>query len=58
MAMQLIAQRPSSLQLSARTPQLSAQGRVESVTKEENNKEKFDLNFVYLFLGYGMFDIN
>ena len=38
--------------------QLSARGRVESVTKEGINKEKFYHNFVYLFLSYYMFDIN
>jgi len=38
--------------------QLTAQGGVESVTEEENNKEKFYPNYVYLFLSYYMLDIN
>ena len=53
------AKRPGRVCSYVRGPlQLSVQGGVESVTKEENNKEKFYLNFVYLFLSYYLFDIN
>lgn len=38
--------------------QLSAQPRVESIAEEENNKEKFYQNYVYLFLSYYVLDIN
>ena len=48
-ALQLSAQRPSSPQLSARTPAAECVGQVESVIVGNINKEKFPIISVYLF---------
>ena len=47
--MQLSVQRPSSLQLSARTPAVECTGQVESVTVGRINEEKFT---IFLFISH------
>jgi len=57
-ALQLCAQRPSSPQLSARTPTAECAGKVKSVTIGSNNKEKLYHIFVYIFLFYVLLGTN